>query len=156
MLLTPVLLTFFFVVQGGEYFASLPGGTGNCGYPHYRQSWSSLTTAQKQNYINCLTKMKNLIVTVNSAGLTCSLYDLFTEMHNENSCQWHSSSYFFPVHRYLMYKFECAVQYIASAYGLTFKPPISPQEACNITVPYWDWGVDANRMKESSMFGTMR
>jgi hypothetical protein len=72
-----------------------------------------------------------------------SYYDVFVNMH-QNNCPWHSSSFFFPAHRYFLYKFECALQYAASLI-----PGIDP---CIITIPYWNWEVDYQNLAATSMF----
>jgi len=141
-------IALFLTVQGAEYFASLDPPS-QCVGPRVRYSWTDLTPQQQQDYVNTIDKMKTSQITL-SEYKTLSLYDLFTEMHNENACQWHSSSYFFVVHRYFLWKFESAVQFIARAYGSSFNPPIV--DPCSVTVPYWNWEVDFQNLASSAIF----
>eukprot|EP01123_Difflugia_compressa_P010267 TRINITY_DN3719_c0_g1_i1.p1 TRINITY_DN3719_c0_g1~~TRINITY_DN3719_c0_g1_i1.p1 ORF type:complete len:590 (-),score=105.24 TRINITY_DN3719_c0_g1_i1:61-1593(-) len=76
-----------------------------------------------------------------SSTKTASLFDYFGEVHNKNTGYWHYNSFFLPVHRFFLWKFESALQYIARTEGPTMVPPVL--NPC-MTVPYWPWDLEAN------------
>jgi hypothetical protein len=77
-------------------------------------------------------------------GATEPLYDVFVKVHAEiaNSYGWHGTTFFLPAHKYFLWMFETALIY--TAYLKRDVLGITEKEACSITLPYWDWLMDAD------------
>jgi len=120
-----------------------------------RRCWDDLDEAEQQTYINAVNALKSNVYTVSTARkLQSNWHDFFAVMHNENSCSWHESSFFLSVHRYFLWKVESALQWIARVEGSTWNPPITPEQSCGISIPYWDWEKYYNNMAKSTIFGS--
>jgi len=79
-----------------------------------------------------------------NGGTTMPLYDFFVKIHMEiaNSYGWHGTSFFLPAHKYFLWMFETAMIYTAYTKRTTLG--ITDKQACSITLPYWDWLLDAD------------
>jgi hypothetical protein len=74
-----------------------------------------------------------------------SLYDVFEDMHSASkNGMLHGTSVFLHHHKALMWLYESALIYIALTDGPTMNPPITPEQACNIQQPYWEWELGYN------------
>lgn len=98
-----------------------------------RKNQSSLTAAEKRNFVNAILGLKR-----NGA------YDEFVRLHNQfimsdtddSERVGHRSPSFLPWHRQLLIRFERELQKIDAS----------------VTLPYWDWTVD--RTARSSLWAS--
>ncbi|KAJ3096837.1 hypothetical protein HK100_005482 [Physocladia obscura] len=100
-------------------------GASACTAPLTRVEWSTLTSAQKAQYVAAVKTLADR--PQNAAGVigdstTISLKD-FTNLHARASPWAHGSAEFYPYHRAMMHVFEQAMQTAGWSGG----------------VPYWDW-----------------
>jgi len=138
------ILSFIFILLvvlpvWGDWFSTQSPDT--CTGPRVRRNWSSLSDADKKNYMNIILKMKQTNVPVRN-GMVRSLYNLFVDMHLNavNTNVWHGTSLFMVVHRWFIYQYESALRYICRVYGSSMTPPIT--DCCSVALPYWNWEVD--------------
>ncbi|KAI8870152.1 Di-copper centre-containing protein, partial [Ramicandelaber brevisporus] len=93
-----------------------------------RKEIRSLTPAELNAYIAAATKLEQ--ETANNA------HDWLTAVHLAHKQQTHSTSLFFPWHRWMMNLYQIQLH------------RIDP----NVTLPYWDWSADAHSMESAPVF----
>ncbi|KAJ3072925.1 hypothetical protein HDU98_002630 [Podochytrium sp. JEL0797] len=112
-----------------------PSPTCNAATASTRQEWRDLTSAQKQAFINAITRLRS---TPSQSGQR-SRYDDFTALHVQFISQIHGTPAFLPWHRLFIRNFEIALQQIDPS----------------VTLPYWDWGYDGqNPLGNTAMFSS--
>ncbi|KAI9297450.1 Di-copper centre-containing protein [Neoconidiobolus thromboides FSU 785] len=95
-----------------------------CTKTFIRKEFHDLTEDELKTYINAINQLYKT-PSVRRPGF--SVYSEFTMIHVESADEGHSSAQFFPWHRAFTFEFEKALQQINET----------------ITLPYWDWGMDA-------------
>ena len=96
----------------------------NCG-TSVRRAWRDLTCDQQQDYLNAVNSLKD-----------DGLYDHFVQVHYANRIQTHGRPWFFPWHRWFLWRYEQALQVVT--------------QSC-LTVPYWDWERDSGSEETTSV-----
>ncbi|KAJ3066459.1 hypothetical protein HDU98_010199 [Podochytrium sp. JEL0797] len=100
--------------------------TAQCTKPIVRQEWSTLSSAQKAQYISSIQQLaarpQNPAPQVNLDPSIISLHD-FVNIHARSSPWAHGSAEFYPYHRAMMWKYEQALATVGWTIG----------------APYWDW-----------------
>jgi len=79
---------------------------------------------------------------VGSNSKKTPLYDFFVHLHYEpyNVGAWHGTSMFLPAHKWYLWVYESGLIY--TAYQHYRAIGIQQEDACKITLPYWDWTLD--------------
>jgi hypothetical protein len=138
-----IILVFilFIICSYANYFTNqLPSG---CGTFRTRRAWGALTTAEKTLFAKIVYQMKldrGAWLTGNSN--TYPTYDLFVYIHSTDAtaAAWHGTSFFLTAHKWFLWVYESAC--ILTAYKHMTALGITQNQACNLTVPYWDWTLD--------------
>lgn len=100
-----------------------------CPQVRERRAWNDLSCEEQDAF---LTSIRRLKVT--------GIYDTFVQVHVENERFAHGVPEFLPWHRWFIYQFETALRLVAD-----------PPYRC-MTLPYWDWELDAGNEGLSSVF----
>jgi tyrosinase len=130
--LKKVQVSFLLAIVAGLLNAGpiLPSDVDPAPALRVRKSESSLTTAEKQLYIDAMLAMKAKAIAGAPAGDPQNLYDKYVRLHDQNNDAAHNGPAFLPWHRKLMWDFETEVR------GLDTKFK-------DFTLPYWNWTVDS-------------
>jgi hypothetical protein len=92
----------------------------------WRRAWRDLSCEQQDEYLEAVLLLKDT-----------GIYDEFTILHEQYTDRSHLTPEFLPWHRWFIYQFEKALQYVSGK--------------C-IYIPYWDWERDAGFESESVVF----
>jgi tyrosinase len=94
-----------------------------------RRSWNDLSCDEQDAFLTNIRRLKRN-----------GVYDAFARVHIENERASHGTPEFLPWHRWFIYQFELAIRSVAD-------PPFR----C-MSLPYWDWELDAGNEGMSSVF----
>ena len=94
-----------------------------------RRSWDDLTCEEQDAFLTNIRRLKGN-----------GIYDTFVRVHIENKGASHGTAELLPWHRWFIYQFELALRSVAD-----------PPYKC-MTLPYWDWELDAGIEGMSSVF----
>src|SRR5438552_9809603 len=92
-----------------------------------RKSYTDLTQAERQTYVDAVLQLKATPNPGAGAGDPQNRYDVYVQWHDVD-CLHHESG-FLPWHRELLNRFENELRGLGPAYA-------------NVTIPSWDWTDD--------------
>ncbi|KAK4112451.1 tyrosinase-like protein [Canariomyces notabilis] len=103
-----------------------------------RREWRTLSKSQRREFIaavKCLASSLSILAPGQAAGAK-SLFDDFVFVHMNQTMFIHNTGNFLTWHRYFIHVYEQKLQ------------------ACGYrgTLPYWDWGFDAESPRDSPVF----
>jgi len=106
------------------------------GIPRIRNSYSSLSYAQRSQYIQMVYSMKNYTdAWTKGQSAKTPLYNTFVQMHlNSRNAVWHYTSIFPYAHKAFLYTYESALMYCGVKFNL-----LSAADCCSWGLPYWPW-----------------
>jgi len=130
-----------------------------CPLPRIRQAFGALTYDERKLYVRVIYQIKlHKGAYLIGSKSNSSLYDLFESIHScSRNGMLHGTSAFIPQHKFLLWLYESAIRYIALVDGPIMNPPISQDDACSLTQPYWSWeqgytGSNWNNMNQTDVF----
>ena len=100
-----------------------------CPVVRERRSWDNLSCDEQDAFLTNVHRLKKN-----------GVYDTFVRVHIENEAVAHGTAEFLPWHRWFIYQFELALRSVAD-----------PPYKC-MSLPYWDWELDAGNEETSSVF----
>lgn len=104
-------------------------GNDRCPSVSERRSWDDLSCEEQDAFLLNIRRLKGN-----------GVYDEFVRIHIENEAAAHGTPEFLPWHRWFIYQFELALRSVAD-----------PPYRC-MSLPYWDWELDAGNEGMSSVF----
>jgi len=112
-----------------------------CPTPRIRRAFGDLAYADQKLYVSIVYQMKlHKGAYLQGSNSNYPLYDIFEQIHASTwNGMLHGTSAFIPQHKFLLWLYESALIYIALVDGPTMNPPVSQQQACALTQPYWEW-----------------
>jgi len=136
-----------------------------CPLRRVRRAWGDLTDDQKTLYARVVFQLwlhKDYWL-IQDTSKTYSLYYTIAAMHGElRNGMLHKTSAFPKQHKAFLWIYESAVIYTALVEGPYMDPPVTEEEACSITLPYWEWDLaytknengtgNWNKITESDVF----
>ncbi|GMH91463.1 hypothetical protein TrVE_jg11542 [Triparma verrucosa] len=111
-------------VRDPLFWCKTPGETCTCA--RVRRDWNVLSVSEKQLYIDAINDLKK-----------SGVYDKFVHIHGltNNKEYAHGTGGFLPWHRWYLMQFEDA---------LRAQTPRAGNDYSCLTIPYWDWGEEAD------------
>lgn len=111
----------------------------NCPGPSRRKSWRYMGCDEREAYLKAVKTLNT------NPPRDVPSYGAFVHVHYRNRRTSHGRDTFLPWHRWYIYQFERALRIAAND--------------CSITLPYWDWELDAeneagSNVLEANTFGT--
>ncbi len=94
-----------------------------------RRAWNDLSCEEQDAFLTNIHRLK-----------ANGVYDAFVRVHVENERAAHGTAEFLPWHRWFIHQFELALRSVAD-----------PPYRC-MSLPYWDWELDAGNERISSVF----
>jgi hypothetical protein len=125
-----LLIGFFLVATKLQSVKAQRNSTESpCPLVSERRSWDNLSCDEQDAFLTNIRRLKGN-----------GTYDTFVRIHIENERAAHGTPEFLPWHRWFIYQFELALRSVAD-----------PPYKC-MSLPYWDWELDAGNEGTSSVF----
>ena len=119
------LLLLFPFGEGQEPLLECPG-------PSRRKAWRYMGCDERERFLNAVKTLNN------RPPRGVPSYGAFVHIHFRNRRASHGRDTFLPWHRWYIYQFERALRISAND--------------CSLTLPYWDWELDAENESVSNVF----
>jgi len=132
-----------------DWFEDQFKGQYPCSLPRIRRAWSDLTPDQQRLYARAVYMLwlhKSNWIVDSPNDYSYSLYDVIATMHGDQANgMLHRTSAFSLHHKAFLWMYESAIIYTALVLGPNMDPIITPEEACSITLPYWEWNLGCTK-----------
>jgi hypothetical protein len=128
------------LAQSQDWFEKNFGTT--CPLPRIRRAFGDMTYDERNIYARVIYQMylHKEAFKVDQPQTPYSLYVIFAKMHGDiYNNMFHGTSAFPLHHKAYLWEYESALIYTALKDGDKMSPPVTREQACAITLPYWEW-----------------